>query len=323
MELSERKRKILKALTAEHIKTNEPVSSKDIAERYLKDISSATVRNEMASLEEQGVIAKTHISSGRVPTTLGYQMFIEEILPMIKPTAKEIERIKVSISSRMKEMGSLVEETAKALSDISGLPSVALSGVSGKAIVQSIKIFKITENQCLVVVVTNEGIIKDIVIDNARSSEKICQDASSFLTKAFYNKPIEGINKNLVSEELNRFGMMLQMLIAVVEQQKNKIEIATSGSGKLFDKFENVNQARGLYQLMEDKTRLKELVNKNSDEVVVQVKDLDGTECAVVSATIHDKNNQTISVAVMGPARMDYEKVIKTIKGFSKIIDKE
>ena len=171
MDLSERKRRILKALAEEYIKTNEPVSSKDIADRYLNNLSSATIRNELASMEEQGIIEKTHTSSGRVPTTLGYQMFIEEILPMVKPSAKELNKIKERVVNRINNLGSMVEQTAQALSEACGLPSVVLSGITSKAKIESIKIFKITNTQCLVVVVTNEGIIKDIAIDREETSD--------------------------------------------------------------------------------------------------------------------------------------------------------
>ena len=318
MDLSERKRRILRALAEEHIKTNEPVSSKDIAERYLNNISSATIRNELASMEEQGVIAKTHISSGRVPTALGYQMFIEELLPSVRPTAKELDKIKANVAQRVNGFGSLAEQTAEALAEVCGLPSVVLSGVGPNAVVESIKIFKITKEQCLVVVVTNEGIIKDLVLDTEDISSTSCEDASVFLSKTFGGQPLFKINPKSVSNELLRFKSAVAMLVAVVERNASRGEVATSGQGKLFDKFEDPSKAKGLYNLLDNKERLKEIVTASENGVSVQVRSVDGTECAVVSATIKAKN-QPISVAVMGPARMDYQKVIKTIKGLSKI----
>lgn len=318
MDLSERKRRILRALAEEHIKTNEPVSSKELAEHYLNNVSSATIRNELAAMEEQGVIAKMHTSSGRVPTTLGYQMFIEEILPSVRPTPRELDKIKERVADRVNNFGSIVEQTADALSEVCGLPSVVLSGVSSSAEVQSIKIFKVTDEQCLVVVVTDEGIIKDIVLSLEQTSEAACLDASNFLTKVYAGKTLRSINLESVSSELVRFKSAVAMLVAVVEKNSHASEIATAGQGKLFDSFSDPKEAKGLYQLLDNKEKLREVVKDTKSGVSVKVASVNGTDCAVVTASFRAKN-KPISVAVMGPARMDYEKVIKTVKGLSKI----
>lgn len=320
--MSERKRKILRALAQENIKTNEPVSSKDLAERYFTNVSSATIRNELASLEEQGVISKTHTSSGRVPTTLGFQMFIEEILPMVRPTAKEMAELKNRVASRSTQMEKLAKQTADVLSDVCQLPSVVLSGITNNAIIDSIKIFQITSSQCLVVVVTSEGIIKDIVLSSPDITAESCQDASNFLSKTLNGKTLDQIDYLSTCEQLNKFKTMVAMLVKVIEQNKRHTEVATSGQGKLLDRFEDPMNAKVLYNLMENETKLKELMQGDENQISVSVKNVDGAECAIVSCNLQSKG-KPISVAVMGPARMDYEKVIKTIKGLSKIMDEE
>ena len=321
--MSERKRKILRALAEENIKTNEPVSSSVLAERYFTDLSSATIRNELAAMEEQGIISKTHTSSGRVPTTLGFQLFTDELLPFVRPTAKELSYLKEHINSKVSSMENLVYQAAETLSSVCNLPSVVLSGISPFAVVSGIKIFKLSSNDYLVVLLSSEGHIKDVVNSEQDISEEDCLSASTFLTKTFAGQMIKDIKLEGAKQEFAKFKAMVQMLIKVIENQQNG-QMATSGHSKLLENPMDQKSAKAFLNLMEDKEQIKEVAFKNNTkEVSVSVQNLNGAECAIVSCSTHDKNGKPISVAVMGPARMDYEKVIRAVKGLSKIIDEE
>lgn len=321
--LTERKRKILRALAEENIRTNEPVSSQVLAERYFDDISSATIRNELAAMEEQGVISKTHTSSGRIPTALGFKMFINEILPLVRPTAKEVQSLRQKVSTNIGQMESIVSSAAQTLSEICNLPSVVLSGISSRATVRAIKIVKISDGECLVVVSTSEGYIKDIIKDSSKASEEACQNASIFLSRTFEGKTLGSIKAAYAEQEFAAFKSMVAMLLKAIENQQNG-HMATSGHAKLLDKMDSKN-TRAFLDVIDNREKLKKLVEENAkqNEISVSVTNVGGADCAVVSLSTHSKSGEPISLAVMGPARMDYEKAIKALKGISKIMDEE
>ena len=321
MNISERKRRILRALATENIKTAEPVSSQVLSDRYLCDLSSATIRNELASMEEQGIISKTHTSSGRVPTTLGFQLFIDEILPYCRPTAKELSQIRSRIETRVGEMENIVSKTAEALSEVCDLPTVVLSGISPNAIVESVKIFPISDNECFVVVKTSEGYLKDIATSAKSVNVEACESASIYLTKTISGLSLGSINKTNITAEFESFKEIIAMLFKVIENQQSA-QIATSGHSKLIDK--DSKSAKAFLELVDNKPKLKEVIGQNkTEQLSVSLTNVDGAECAVVSASLRDKSGKPLSIAVMGPARMDYEKVIKAVRGLSKILDEE
>ena len=319
--MSERKRKILKALATENIKTAEPVSSQVLSERYFNDLSSATIRNELAAMEEQGIISKTHTSSGRVPTTLGFQLFIDEILPYCRPTAEELRQMRNRVGRRIGEMENIVSKTAEALSEACDLPTVVLSGIGPTAIVENVNIFQVSSSECFVVVKTSEGYIKDIATSGSNINADACQSASIYLTKTLNGVPLSEINRAKIEREFDSFKDIVSMLFKVIENQQNG-QIATSGHSKLLEV--DSKSAKAFLELVDNKPKLKELVGENkTDSVSVAVRQVDGADCAVVSASLHDKTGKPLSIAVMGPARMDYEKVIKAVRGLSKILDEE
>ena len=321
MKMSERKRKILRALAQENIKTNEPVSSQVLAERYFEDMSSATIRNELAAMEEQGVISKTHTSSGRVPTALGFQLFIDEILPYCRPTEKELRQLRSRVQGKTQEMENIVLKTAEALSDACDLPSVVLSGISPNALVESVNIFPIGESDCFVVVKTSEGYIKDIATSATAQSAQACASASAYLTKTLYQKPLYKIRKEQIANEFNSFKEIVSMLFKVIEKQ-SATQIQTSGHSQLLSNQIDQQSAKAFLDLIDDKPKLREIVEQNKTESVsVQVTQVNGADCAVVTCNTHDKTGTPLSIAVMGPARMDYEKAIKAVLGISKILD--
>ena len=319
MKMSERKKKILRALATENIKTAEPVSSQQLANRYFSDLSSATIRNELAAMEEQGIISKTHTSSGRVPTMLGFQLFIDEILPYVRPTAQELNQMRKRVESRVGEMENIVSKAAEALSDACDLPSVVLSGITPNALIESVNIFPVSAFDCFVVVKTNEGYIKDVTANSENFDAEACQSASVYLSKTLFGKRIGEINKANVEQEFKSFKGIIVMLFKVIESQQSG-QIAASGHSKLLDV--DSKSAKAFLELIDNKPRLKEIIEQNkTDSVSVSVTKVDDADCAVVSALVHDKTGKPLSIAVMGPARMDYEKAIKAVRGISKIID--
>jgi Transcriptional regulator of heat shock gene len=123
-ELSKRKQKILQAVVDEYITSAEPVSSGDIREKYLSDVSSATIRSELAALEEMGYLEQPHVSAGRVPLPLAYRLYVDKFMDGRKLTREEIGFIKSQFSERMERIEDIIKQTAKIISDVTNYTSV-------------------------------------------------------------------------------------------------------------------------------------------------------------------------------------------------------
>ncbi|MGI6090533.1 MAG: heat-inducible transcriptional repressor HrcA [Saccharofermentanales bacterium] len=179
--MDERKKWLLKTIIEDYVETAEPVGSKVLTTRHKLGISPATVRNDMADLEEMGYLEKTHASSGRVPSDKGYRAYIDNLI-VLEPLSKEIKDYIVSfLSDAMMEAKSLIEQAAAVLSEQSNYISLVLTPRYGSSSLQQIKILQIEPGRALVVVVLSEGIVKDRVvrIPNIISDQQLVELASA------------------------------------------------------------------------------------------------------------------------------------------------
>ena len=162
MDLSERTKKILSAVIETNIKSKkaEAVSSKQLQEDFLPMLSSATIRNELNALEEMGYLTHLHTSSGRVPTRVGYEKYINELMHEKKLTQKEKEAIQSNFAHKLVNIRDIIERSAKTISKATNYASVVYSGPSRNAIIEDIKLYPVSKTTQLVVVVTDEKVTK-------------------------------------------------------------------------------------------------------------------------------------------------------------------
>ena len=327
MKLSDRKKKILSAVISENLKSADAVSSKDIQEKYYKDISSATIRNELMSLEELGLLGKAHTSSGRVPTEEGFKAYISELMPEKKLTKKELSLIKESFDGRMTEMESLAKNAAKAISSATNYASIVYFGVLDNAKIESVKIVKITDDSALVVVVTDVGIIKDITM---QSSAKITDEdyalASKLLTEALSGKTLAEVQSpdKFVDKIATKYRVMFNMVLSVIEKHGKDSEPLIDGTGKLLEQpeYQDISRAKHAISIFENKDTLLPLLKDNNDiEISVKVGADSGlNDCSVVTAEFKINGKSIGHAGVIGPMRMDYAKAISVLKSVSETI---
>ncbi|MBO7344839.1 MAG: hypothetical protein J6U92_02740, partial [Clostridia bacterium] len=152
MKLSERKRKILQIVVDDYISTAQPVSSKSIAENHLKDVSSATVRSELAQLEELGFLSQLHTSSGRVPSIEAYKLYVAELMDKSKLTSKEVGAIKSAFKDHADNLETVVQNAVKVISDLTDYTSVGYTSNSDKDKIVKIDIFRYKKSQALLLI---------------------------------------------------------------------------------------------------------------------------------------------------------------------------
>lgn len=325
--LSVRKRKILCLLVARYIETAEPVSSSDIKADYGEEISSATIRSELAKLEEMGYLMQPHVSAGRVPTAKGYKVFVESIpteggmLPAVADMREYLDR-------KMDEVGDVIRTTAKLLSDTTNYTSVIVVKNIGEVLVRDVRLVDIGQNKALVIIITDSGILKDCIIDlPADMGNTYLNTAMELLNRMFSMHTVEEIKELVdhVEEEIAQYKMILDQIITSLERYQNRNqEVIIEGTSRLLDVPEYQEEAdrmRGVMSIIDHKELLTDMVGDGELELSFKIGKDDGIENgSLVTATYRINDNQQVHAGVIGPERMDYRKVVTILKNLETTI---
>ena len=325
--LSVRKRKILCLLVARYIETAEPVSSSDIKADYGEEISSATIRSELAKLEEMGYLMQPHVSAGRVPTAKGYKVFVESIpteggmLPAVADMREYLDR-------KMDEVGDVIRTTAKLLSDTTNYTSVIVVKNIGEVLVRDVRLADIGQNKALVIIITDSGILKDCIIDlPADMGNTYLNTAMELLNRMFSMHTVEEIKELVdhVEDEIAQYKMILDQIITSLERYQNRNqEVIIEGTSRLLDVPEYQEEAdrmRGVMSIIDHKELLTDMVGDGELELSFKIGKDDGIENgSLVTATYRINDNQQVHAGVIGPERMDYRKVVTILKNLETTI---
>ena len=328
MGLSERKKKILKAVVEENLRAAEPVSSQKIVDSYMSDVSSATIRNELMALEEMGLLYHPHTSSGRLPTSEGLKRYVEELMPTRKLTVKELAAIKSTFDNKINNLEDALRRTAKTISDATDYASVVYTGLSDEAEIDSIQLFKVTDDLALVIVMTDVGIIKDLTM-RCSLSDAECKQASKVITRVFAGKTLGEVRPDAfeIDNEIAAFkGVFNEIVKLIIERNKDfddRFEV--SGQEKLlnYPEYQDLKKFKNALQVIDKKEKLVPLLD-NGGNVEISIKiggDGDIEDCSLVSAVYKVNGKQVGSAGVIGPVRMDYAKAVSVLKGVAKTLE--
>jgi len=219
MALSERKAMIIKAVVDSYIDSCQPISSSEIREKYLPSLSSATIRNELSALEEMGYLTQPHISAGRIPTAEAYKMYVDKLMPKHKLTKSELAIIRHYFGQKLTDMDSLVRKTAKVISEITNLTSVACVRPLSNDVIQSVKIVKVTDTVALFIIVTDRTIIKDTFAEVPFDvSEQYFEDASKFISEMFGGHKISEVEnpEKLAQDVRQEYERVFEAVIKIL-----------------------------------------------------------------------------------------------------------
>lgn len=330
MNLSERKKKILSAVVDESIRTAEPVSSKEVQEKYMSEFSPATIRNELMALEEMGFLSQPHTSSGRVPTAEGYKMYVDELMQIKKLSKKEAEQIKESFNEKLVNIDDILQKTAKTISDATNYASIVYYGISDFAIVDKILLIPVSSKSTLIVVSTDLGIIKQ-ESNLVRGTEEELRQASKILTNVFSGKKLEEVKSgsSLLTDELIRYKDIFLAIIQIITERDSNLSknVVVSGKEKLlnYPEYHDIDKLKKAFSIFDNHQALYPLISGN-DNIEISVKvggdeDLGLTDCSIVSATYKLNGKQIGSTNVVGPVRMDYGKVISILKNVTDLLE--
>lgn len=343
MSLSDRKKRILKAVIDEYIENAEPVGSKIIAARSRLDISPATIRNEMSELEELGFLEQPHVSAGRVPSTAGYRLYVNELMQNYALSTREADAINSALKTQMRELERMVRDFGSLVSKLTNYTTYTLMPALSSETVKKFDVFLIEEAYAIAVVVTSSGILRNkrIRLSLAPTDEEI-QKSVRILNENLTGKTLDEISLSLIKRSAQEAGRLSELVLSVADfagevLDENRVgDVYLDGVSRILShpEYRDPEKAQELLSYLSD----RQGILKNSrlhfaeDEDPSQIRFSIGTEnsdeplrdAGIVYGKYDLGNKQQGIIGIVGPRRMDYAKVAANlnyfINGFNKLL---
>ena len=339
-ELDERKRKILKAIIQTYLETGEPVGSRTISKYTDLNLSSATIRNEMSDLEELGYIIQPYTSAGRIPSDLGYRLYVDELM---KEKDKEVAEIKDLMIEKTDKMEKVLKQVVKILASNTNYATMITGPTYHRNKLKFIQLSRVTETQLLAVVVVEGNLVKNHIIElREPMDEETVLKLNLLLNTQLNGLSIEEINLAMISRMKEQAGIHSEVISSVIDAvaqaiavDDEEMEIYTSGATNIFKypELADSSKASELISAFEEKEALAEFVKdtmdneKDSENTGIQV--YIGNEspvktmkdCSVVTATYDLGGGMQGIIGIIGPKRMDYENVMDNLKTLKNQLD--
>ena len=334
-ELDERKQKILHAIIQNYLETGEPVGSRTISKYADLGLSSATIRNEMSDLEEMGYIIQPHTSAGRIPSDMGYRFYVDQLM---KEKEQEVTEMKELMIQRQDKMELVLKQMAKVLAANTNYATMITSPQYHRTKLKFIQLSVISEDQLLAVVVAEGNVVKNkvIPISHGLDNETILK-LNILLNTSLNGLTMEEINLSTIAKLKEQAGIHSEVINSVLDavaeaiQMDDDLEVYTSGTTNIFKypELADSTKAGALISAFEDKQQLASLMEdmKDGEDTGIQVYIGNETpgqtmkDCSVVTTTYELGEGMKGTIGIIGPKRMDYEKVVDNLKTLTNQLD--
>lgn len=333
--LTDRQKLLLKAIVEEYIKTCEPVGSKVLTEKPYLNFSSATLRYEMAQLEELGYLEKTHTSSGRTPSHLGYKYYVENLVTRDYSVQDSFPLIDEIFNQENTRKEDVIKNAINLLSSLTNHTAMLLGPDLTKSRVKKLEIVQINEKECIVIIITNLGYIQSqkVNLDEDINFNDL-QKVISSLDDILQNLPLKDVTKILtdhkMTEKIQQYLHYQDKIINLFLRAFQKFTTDNyymAGMSKIFDQpeFRDINKVQGLIELMGNR-KLFRLVDTKSNSLSITI----GKEnkisylqdCTIISVPYRINDEEYGSIAIIGPTRMQYNKIIPLLEYIAKNMTK-
>lgn len=336
MDLSERQVKILQAIIRNYLETGEPVGSRTISKYSDLNLSSATIRNEMADLEEMGYIIQPHTSAGRIPSDKGYRFYVDGLM---NDRVQEIVDMKKDLEEKSDKIEILLQYVAKLLATNTNYTSMVSKPHYKHKKIKFIQLTDVDKNQILAVVVMDGNIIKNKLINVSDSLDKETILKLNIIMNTFLQGlDITEINIQVISkmkEQAGQYATLINQILDVISEvvaEVDNVEIYTSGATNIlkYPELSDREKATELLYTFEEKKQLTQLIGdrlQEEEQRGIQVYIGDETpvesmkDCALVTATYEFEEGVYGKIGIVGPKRMDYEKVVSTLQNLMIQLD--
>ncbi|MCY0879123.1 MAG: heat-inducible transcriptional repressor HrcA [Firmicutes bacterium] len=324
-----RKRRVLEALIDDYIATAEPVGSRTLARKYGLGVSPATIRNEMADLEELGYLDKPHTSAGRVPSDKGYRYYVDEIMRPIALDVAERERIRHAYQVRVRELHWFIHQTARLVSELTQYPSLVVAPPMDDAALADLSFVPLGDDMVLMVLKTSTGLVENqtLAVPDDFDAVKLQRLAEDF-TREFRGVAIHELKNRILDPlqgDISRYRELWQLglkWVTELEEGEDKVSLAGPLNILNYPEFRDINKVRRVLSFLEKET-VVELVSRSASDGVQVVIGAESSmddiqDCSLVMATYRMGGNVVGHLMVLGPRRMQYNRVMSIVEAVSE-----
>lgn len=332
--LDERKLKVLYAIINSYILSAEPIGSRTISKHYDLGVSSATIRNEMSDLEELGLLNKPHSSAGRIPSDKAYRLYVDSLMKLekFKLDKERNEKIKAILLNKSNELDHLLQTSARVISEITNYTALAISPQFKMSKVKHIQLIPIDSNQILLIIVNESDVVKNSIfkVDHPINHNQL-NTISNFLNATLKGMSFGQMNQMIgpeIFKEIYEYRDILDKIIPILNksaEDNENAEVYYEGITRIlsYPEYKDIDKAKSVISFLENKNLLLEMIldNSFSHDINIVIGNENNyselKESSIITAT-YKLGDQTIGkIGVIGPTRMNYIKIIDTLKLFS------
>lgn len=334
MDIVDRKFKILQTIIDDYIVTALPVGSRTISRKYDQKLSSATIRNEMSDLEELGYLDSPHTSAGRVPSYKAYRLYVDQLMQRTTLSQAEAEMIKGHFDRRVAQMEDVTMRTAKAVSSITQYTSIVMTQQAKREdlCLKHLQLVPISSEMALLILVTDKGTVKQIPM---HMGEEFTPD-DLYRVSCMLTERLSGCSMQRLPEELENLSQqfitsrdLINGMVYVTKQQSEvpaHTQIVVGGRSNIlnYPEYNDVDKAKALLSVLETKEKLIGLLAKNqgmefSIHIGPEMNMPEMKDCSIISASYRLNDGRVNTIGVVGPTRMQYNKVISVLECMGKM----
>ena len=336
MEMTERKKKVLRSVVDLYIRTAEPVGSKAITQLPDMQYSSATIRNEMADLTEMGYLEQPHTSAGRIPSPAGYRLYVDELMAEYRLSMDETQYINLAIEQRMQQVDKLVERVARLVSQATDLPAISVASHRGGATVKRFELILASQGSViLVVMLPNDEVVNKLIKRPLAVTDEDLKILSAVLNATMTELDAEEFTQSLMERVMQSAGAAACLVPVVLEftvetlNKQASTNMAVAGQMRLLGQpeYRDVDKAQRVLTSLDEEALANlpaVMQNQNGTKVLVGpehvAQELKDTSVVMTKFDIGDGMQGMIGV--VGPTRMDYAKVTARLSYFAESLSK-
>ncbi|MDD3185300.1 MAG: heat-inducible transcriptional repressor HrcA [Anaerostipes sp.] len=334
MDLNDRKKLILKAIISNYLETGEPVGSRTVSKLPGLELSSATIRNEMADLEELGYLLQPHTSAGRIPSDMGYRFYVDQVMQLREEEHEEHEHL----IQKVDKMEVLLKQVANVLASNTNYATMVSSPQNNNTKLKFVQITQVDENNLLAIIVADNNVVnnKMIEVDKVLGNDELLK-MNMLLNTFLQGLTLKDINLDLIQTMRDQAGIHSEILQRILEEiakvihDADQLEIYTGGTSNIlkYPELGDIEAVTDLLDTLVEKKSLVKLVDQSSQHTHNGIQVYIGEEspvknmkdCSVVTATYELEEGGKGTVGIIGPKRMNYKKVVKALENLTGELD--
>jgi len=328
MRMDQRKKMVLEAIIKSYIETAEPVGSRLIARKYDLGVSPATVRNEMADLEEMGLIEQPHTSAGRIPSDIGYRYYVDCLMKDHQLSSAETAFIKDRYSVKVEQIEEVLERTGKLLSNITDYVALVTGPQAGGSYVKDVRLLMLNPGKALLMVVFQGGLVQHSTIDMPeiltvsdmeRISNVLNHNLQGYAIQQLKEETLIEICQQVIREKLILNNIVSALSDYLIGSQGGQIYLGGTLNILNQPEFNDLEKVKMLLRNLEEESTLREILqNDNKQGLTIKIggeNKLEGIDqCSIITATYHINGEVAGTLGLLGPTRMKYPKAVSLVK---------